>query len=33
MRIGGLLRSRVIGCAWDTTAPAGSTFRSEETGT
>jgi len=28
-----LLRSRIIGYAWDTTAPAGSTFRSEKTGT
>jgi DUF3047 family protein len=28
-----LLRSRIIGYAWDTTAPAGSRFRSEKTGT
>ena len=28
-----LLRSRIIGYAWDTSAPAGSTFRSEKTGT
>jgi hypothetical protein len=28
-----LLRSRIIGYAWDTTAPAGSSFRSQKTGT
>ena len=28
-----LLRSRIIGYAWDTTAPAGSRFRSQKTGT
>lgn len=28
-----LLRSRIIGYAWDTTAPAGTTFRSQKTGT
>jgi hypothetical protein len=28
-----LLRSRIIGYAWDSTAPAGSTFRSEKTST
>lgn len=28
-----LLRSRIIGYAWDTTAPAGTTFRSQKSGT
>ena len=32
-RLPTLLRSRIIGYAWDTTAPAGSTFQSEKTGT
>ncbi|MFI5373700.1 MAG: DUF3047 domain-containing protein [Candidatus Rokuibacteriota bacterium] len=32
-RLPALLRSRIIGYAWDTTAPAGSTFRSQKTGT
>jgi Protein of unknown function (DUF3047) len=32
-RFPALLRSRVIGYAWDTTAPAGSTFTSAKTGT
>jgi len=32
-RLPALLRSRIIGYAWDTTAPAGSTFQSEKTGT
>jgi len=32
-RVPALLRSRIIGYAWDTSAPAGSTFRSQKTGT
>jgi len=32
-RVPALLRSRIIGYAWDTGAPAGSTFRSQKTGT
>ncbi len=32
-RVPALLRSRIIGYAWDTQAPAGSVFRSRKTGT
>src|SRR4029077_8785398 len=32
-RVPALLRSRIIGYAWDTSAPVGSTFRSQKTGT